>query len=207
MREALRKLSESTTRGDPESPLRWTSKSVRQLSRELETAGFRICPQKVADLLHEMGYSLQANRKTLEGANHPDRDAQFCHIQAAVRAYQDAPHTCGVISVDTKKKELVGEFKNNGLQWRRKGEPVAVKVHDFVDPALGRVAPYGIYDLTRNTGWVNVGTDHDTPRVCGREYPVLVESDGPGLLPRGEPVDDYRRWRRQQQCALPIMEV
>ena len=91
VREALRKLSESTTRGDPESPLRWTSKSVRQLSRELETAGFRVCPQKVADLLHEMGYSLQANRKTLEGANHPDRDAQVCHIQAEVRAYQDAP--------------------------------------------------------------------------------------------------------------------
>ena len=107
-----------------------------------------------------MGYSLQSNRKTLEGASHPDRDAQFCHIQAEVRTYQDARQP--VISVDTKKKELVGEFKNNGQEWQRKGEPVAVKVHDFVDTELGRVAPYGIYDLTNNSGWVNVGTDHDT---------------------------------------------
>ena len=159
-REALEGLVESTTRGDPESPLKWTCKSVRELSRELKTLGFRVCPQKVADLLHDMGYSLQSNRKTLEGVNHPDRDAQFCHIQAKVRTYQDAGQP--VISVDTKKKELVGEFKNNGQEWRRKGEPVAVKVHDFVDPELGRVAPYGIYDLTNNSGWVNVGTDHDT---------------------------------------------
>ena len=160
VREALEGLVESTTRGDPESALKWTCKSVRELSRELKTLGYWVCPQKVADLLHDMGYSLQANRKTLEGASHPDRDVQFCHIQAEVRTYQDAGQP--VISVDTKKKELVGEFKNNGLQWRRKGEPVAVKVHDFVDMELGRVAPYGIYDLTNNTGWVNVGTDHDT---------------------------------------------
>ena len=160
VREALEGLVESTTRGDPESPLKWTCKSVRQLSGELKTLGFGVCPQKVADLLHDMDYSLQSNRKTLEGANHPDRDGQFCHIQAEVRTYQDAGQP--VISVDTKKKELVGEFKNNGREWQRKGEPVAVKVHDFVDPGLGRVAPYGVYDLTNNSGWVNVGTDHDT---------------------------------------------
>jgi len=160
VRKALEGLVESTTRGDPESPLKWTCKSVRQLSRELATLGFCVCPQKVADLLHDMGYSLQSNRKTLEGASHPDRDEQFCHIAAEVRTYQDGGQP--VISVDTKKKELVGEFKNNGQEWRRKGEPVAVKVHDFVDPGLGRVAPYGIYDLTNNSGWVNVGTDHDT---------------------------------------------
>ena len=160
VREALEGLVESTTRGDPESPLRWTSKSVRRLSDELKTAGFYVCPQKVADLLHEMGYSLQANRKVLEGASHADRDAQFLHIQATVQAYQAAEQP--VISVDTKKKELVGEFKNSGREWRRQGEPVAVNVYDFVDPELGRVAPYGVYDLTHNTGWVNVGTDHDT---------------------------------------------
>ena len=160
VREALESLVESTTRGDPESALKWTCKSVRQLSSELKTLGYWVCPQKVADLLHDMDYSLQANRKTLEGANHPDRDAQFCHIQAEVLTYQDVCQP--VISVDTKKKEMVGEFKNSGQEWRRKGEPVSVKVHDFVDPGLGRVAPYGIYDLTNNSGWVNVGTDHDT---------------------------------------------
>jgi len=160
LREALEALVESTTRGDPESPLRWTCKSVRQLSGELGRAGFRLCPQKVADLLHAMGYSLQSNRKRLEGATHPDRDAQFLHIQEAVSAYQKAGQP--VISVDTKKKELVGEFKNNGREWHPQGEPVAVKVHDFVDPTRGRAAPYGVYDLTRNAGWVSVGIDHDT---------------------------------------------
>jgi len=194
VREALEGLVESTTRGDPESPLKWTCKSVRQLSGELRTLGFRACPQKVADLLHDMDYSLQSNRKTLEGANHPDRDAQFCHIQAEVRTYQDARQP--VISVDTKKKELVGEFKNNGQEWQRKGEPVAVKVHDFVDTELGRVAPYGIYDLTNNSGWVNVGTDHDTAAFAvesircwwnqmGRAYypeatQLLITADGGG---------------------------
>lgn len=160
VRPALEGLIASTTRGDPESPLKWTCKSVRELSRELQTLGFRVCPQKVADILHELGYSLQANCKTLEGAMHPDRDRQFQHIHAEVCTYQDAGQP--VISVDTKKKELVGEFKNAGAEWCRKGEPVAVNVHDFMDQELGRVAPYGIYDLTQNSGWVNVGTDHDT---------------------------------------------
>jgi hypothetical protein len=194
VRDALNGLVESTTRGDPESPLKWTCKSVRILSCELKTLGFRICPQKVADLLHDMGYSLQSNRKTLEGANHPDRDAQFHHIQAEVRTYQDTGQP--VISVDTKKKELVGEFKNNGAQWSHKGEPVEVKVHDFLDPELGRVAPYGIYDLTNNSGWVNVGTDHDTAafavesircwwnqmgRACYPEVTqLLITADGGG---------------------------
>jgi len=192
--DALKGLVESTTRGDPESPLRWTCKSVRQLSRELQNAGFRVCPQKVGDLLHEMGYSLQANRKVLEGTDHPDRDAQFQHIQASVCEYQAAGQP--VISVDTKKKELVGDFKNNGQEWQPQGAPVDVKVHDFVDPELGRVAPYGVYDLTRNTGWVNVGTDHDTAQFAAESirrwwnqmghscYPdatqLLITADGGG---------------------------
>lgn len=159
-RDALKKLLDSSTCGDPESALTWTNKSVRKLSSELRDAGICICPQKVADLLHDMGYSLQTNRKMMEGSDHPDRDAQFHHIQDTVGEYQDAGQP--VISVDTKKKELVGEFKNNGEQWRKSGDPVKVKVYDFVDKELGRVSPYGIYDLTQNSGWVNVGTDHDT---------------------------------------------
>ena len=208
VRKALEELLESTTRGDPESPLRWTTKSVRQLSRELEPLGFRVCPRKVADLLHDMGYSLQANRKSLEGANHPDRDAQFRHIQVEVRTYQEEGQP--VISVDTKKKELVGEFANKGREWQRKGEPVTVKVHDFVEAELGRVAPYGVYDLTQGTGWVNVGTDHDTAEFAAESirrwwtqmghtcYPeamrLLITADG-----GGSNGSRSRLWKRELQ--------
>ena len=190
----LEKLVEPTTRGDPESSLRWTCKSVRTLSGELARMGHKVSYPVVAELLHEMGYSLQANRKTKEGGSHPDRNAQFEHINGKVEHYIHVRQP--VISVDTKKKELVGDFKNNGQDWRPRGEPKKVRVHDFVIPALGRAAPYGIYDLAQNTGWVSVGVDHDTAsfavetvrrwwHAMGKEiYPqakrLLITADGGG---------------------------
>lgn len=160
VKTALERLVEPTTRGHPESPLRWTCKSVRHLSTELSQQGHPLCPQKVADLLHELGYSLQANRKLLEGTSHPDRDAQFRHLQAVVE--QALADGVPVISVDAKKKELVGPFRNGGREWEPVGEPTPVNVYDFVDPSLGRAAPYGVYDIAQNAGWVSVGMDHDT---------------------------------------------
>jgi hypothetical protein len=159
--EALETLVDPVTRGDPESPLRWTSKSTRKLAAELSTQGFAVSPQKVGQLLSASGYSLQATQKTLEGSSHPDRNEQFEFINDRVDAFhgRGAP----VISVDTKKKELVGAFQNPGREWQPSGEPVPVRVHDFIDDVLGKVIPYGVYDLARNTGWVSVGTDHDTP--------------------------------------------
>ena len=156
----LEKLVEPVTRGDPESPLRWTCKSVRKLAEELQKGGHAVSHRVVADLLTELGYSLQANRKTVEGGQNPDRNAQFEHINTAVQAQLNAKQP--VISVDTKKKELVGDFKNGGRERRPKGQPEAVRVHDFLLPELGRVAPYGVYDLAQNAGWVSVGIDHDT---------------------------------------------
>jgi hypothetical protein len=164
--EALERLVDPVTRGDPESPLRWTSKSTRRLADELGEQGFKCSPQTVGSLLHGSGYSLQSTRKTIEGASHPDRNAQFEYINSLVDEFQarGAP----VISVDTKKKELVGEFQNAGREWHPAGQPVPVRVHDFIDDALGKVIPYGVYDVTKNTGWVNVGTDHDTPEFAVR---------------------------------------
>jgi transposase len=156
----LERLVDPVTRGDPESPLRWTCKSVRKLSEELNRLGHQTSHRMVAELLHELGYSLQANRKTLEGSSHADRDEQFQHINQQV--IQLLAQHQPVISVDTKKKELVGDFKNNGAELRPKGDPVKVRVHDFVIPELGRAAPYGVYDLANNAGWVSVGVDHDT---------------------------------------------
>ncbi len=160
VREALLALVEPDVRGDPMSPLRWTTKSTRKLAEELTRQGHRISADTVGDLLREEGFSLQSNAKTLEGKQHPDRDAQFHYLNEQARDHQD----CGapVISVDTKKKELVGPFKNNGREWEPRGEPVRVDTHDFPDRELGRAVPYGIYDVAANTGWVNVGTDHDT---------------------------------------------
>lgn len=160
LREALNRLVDPVTRGDPESPLRWTSKGTTKLAVELTKAGHPVGQRTVCDLLAMEGYSLQSVRKTREGAQHPDRDAQFHHLNArAQAAIQDGQP---VISVDTKKKELVGDFKNGGQEWQKKGAPVPVRVHDFIDPALGKAAPYGIYDLAANQGWVSVGIDHDT---------------------------------------------
>ena len=160
LKKDLESLLEPVTRGDPESPLLWTCKSVRKLSQELNRMGHKTSHNLVAELLKEMGYSLQANKKTLEGTSHPDRNAQFEHINQKVKEYQASE--VPVISVDTKKKELVGEFKNSGRELRPKGEPEKVRVHDFMIPELGKASPYGVYDLTHNVGWVNVGIDHDT---------------------------------------------
>lgn len=156
----LESLVEPTTLGDPESPLRWTCKSTRKLAHALQAKGYKIGRQKVAHLLNDLGYSLQGNRKTKEGGTNPDRDAQFKFIYDKVNGFQMRSQP--VISVDTKKKESVGEYKNNGKEWRPKGEPELVKVYDFVDKKLGKVSPYGIYDQTANVGWVSVGVDHDT---------------------------------------------
>ena len=160
LKEDLESLLESATRGDPESPLLWTSKSVRKLSVELNQMGHKASHNLVAELLRDMGYSLQANQKTLEGSSHPDRNAQFEFINNKVKEYQANQQP--VISVDTKKKELVGDFKNGGRELRPKGDPQKVRVHDFLIPELGRAAPYGVYDIKDNMAWVNVGIDHDT---------------------------------------------
>jgi transposase len=158
--EKLEALVDPVTRGDPRSPLRWTCKSTRQLSQELGRKGYSISNVTVADLLHRLDYSLQANAKTLEGASHPDRDAQFQYINGRVKEFLRRRQP--VISVDTKKKELVGQFKNVGKEWQPKGEPEQVEIHDFASPEFPKVIPYGVYDIGKNMGWVNVGTDHDT---------------------------------------------
>jgi len=162
LREDLDRLVEPATRGDPESPLRWTCKSVRKLAEELRREGHAVSYQTVAELLHEMDYSLQANQKTLEGSQHADRNQQFEYINRKARRYLKRGEP--VISVDTKKKELVGDFKNPGREWQPQGQPEQVRVHDFEirQPDKGKVAPYGVYDLGRNVGWVSVGVDHDT---------------------------------------------
>jgi transposase len=156
----LNALVEPAARGDPMSPLRWTSKSLRKLAAELRELGHKISHTLVGELLKRLGFSLQANRKTREGDSHPDRDAQFCYINAQVAAAlaENEP----VISVDTKKKELVGDFKNGGRELRPKGQPEPVRVHDFVIPELGKAVPYGVYDIAANAGWVNLGINHDT---------------------------------------------
>jgi hypothetical protein len=192
--KALDVLIDPMTRGDPESPLRWTCKSTRKLAQELSAQGHVVGATKVRELLSSAGYSLQANRKTLEGAQHPDRNAQFEQINREVKAFQSNAQP--VISVDTKKKELIGDFKSVGEEWQRRGEPVPVQVHDFLDAELGKAIPYGVYDLLRNEGWVNVGVDHDTAefavesirrwwkRMGKKAYPeatdLLVTADGGG---------------------------
>jgi hypothetical protein len=187
-------LVEPTASGDPDSPLRWTSKSVRHLADELQALGHTISYRLVADLLHAAGYRLQANRKTREGPQHPDRDAQFRYLNEQVRRFQRQHRP--TISADTKKKELVGDFKNAGREWRPPGSPADVRVHDFLIPQQGKAIPYGIYDLARNEGWVSVGIDHDTAsfavqtmrrwwKVMGRAaYPdtsaLLITADAGG---------------------------
>jgi Rhodopirellula transposase DDE domain len=157
---ALDRLVDPDTRGDPESPLRWTCKSTRQLAQALTQAGHPVSADTVGRLLRQQGYTLQRTAKTLEGRQHPDRDAQFRYIsqQAAAQLAAGQP----VVSVDAKKKELVGGFANGGAEWQPSGQPERVNVHDFLDPALGKAIPYGVYDLGANTGWVSVGCDHET---------------------------------------------
>jgi transposase len=156
----LEALLEPATRGDPESVLRWTCKSTKQLANELNKKGYRISDRKICDLLSDLGYSLQANRKTNEGKNHPDRDAQFLYIYKKVKNFQRAKQP--VISVDTKKKELVGNYKNQGKEWNPKLKPIDVDTYDFPDPNMPKAAPYGVYDITKNEGWVSVGISSDT---------------------------------------------
>ena len=178
---ALERQLDPVTRGDPEGPLRWTCSSAARLAERLSAGGHPVSERTVNRLLHELGYSLQANRKTLEGRRHPDRDAQFRRIDRRVRAFQRLGQP--VVSVDTKKKELVGPYKNGGREWRPKGRPEEVKVHDFIDRDLGKAIPYGVYDLTANAGWVSVGVDHDTAEFA---------------------VETLRRWwRRMGRCAYP----
>lgn len=187
LKDALDALIDPVTRGDPESPLRWTSKSTRKLAKELTTQGHPITSKTVAVILKEMGYSLQGLSKTREGTQHPDRDAQFKYINRRTKEFQanDEP----VISVDTKKKELIGDFKNGGVEWQPKGAPERVRVHDFIDKELGKAIPYGVYDVERNEGWVNVGVTHDTAefavesiRRWWREMGKLVYPNATRLL-------------------------
>jgi len=191
---ALLALVEPTRRGDPESSLCWTTLSTRRLAAELTAAGHQIGADTVARLLREQGFSLQANAKTLEGGQHPDRDAQFSYLNDQAGQHLGAGDP--VISVDTKKKELVGQYKNAGTEWRPTGDPEQVKVHDFIDPTLGKANPYGVYDLAADAGWVSVGTDHDTAAfavetirrwwncVGAASYPnasrLLITADGGG---------------------------
>jgi hypothetical protein len=191
---ALEELVGPATRGDPESVLRWTNKSTTKLADELSERGFAVSPGTVAKLLHRSGYRLQANAKVAEGRQHPDRDAQFEYVNATAAQFLAAGDP--VISVDTKKRELVGNFKNAGQEWQPTGQPVQVRVHDFPGDAVGVALPYGVYDIGANTGWVNVGTDHDTAvfavesirrwwrHVGADAYPkakrLLITADGGG---------------------------
>ena len=159
--ESLESMIDPSTRGDPESPLRWTSKSVRKLSEQLKKEGYQISHQTVATILYELDYSLQANRKTSEGKkSHPDRDKPFHHINGKIKSF--LRRRLPVISVDTKKKELVGKYKNDGHEWEAKGCPIEVLSHDFPDPKVPKAVPYGVYDIGKNMGWVNVGMSADT---------------------------------------------
>jgi len=180
--EALEALIEPTTRGDPESPLRWTCKSTYRLAEELTRQDHPIGPRTVAKLLHESGYSLQANRKTREGNQHPDRNAQFEYINEQVQLFQRRRKP--TISVDTKKKELVGDFANGGREWRPQGKPEEVRVHDFKDKELGKAIPYGVYDMIHDEGWVSVGIDHDTAEFAAQSIRRWWEAMGTGRFPR-----------------------
>jgi len=191
---ALEQLIDPVTRGDPMSPLRWTCKSTRRLAEELTRRHHPVSAPTVAVLLRQAGYSLQGNAKTREGASHPDRDAQFRHIHDTVRRFLDRNEPA--ISVDTKKKELVGDFKNAGREWHPQGEPEEVRVHDFLDKTQGKAIPYGVYDILNNQGWVSVGIDHDTAQFAAhsirrwwremgrRRFPrasqLLITADGGG---------------------------
>jgi len=194
LKPSLDAIVEPTAKGDPMSPLRWTTHSTRRLANQLRESGLRVSKTQVGQLLHEMGYHLSGNRKSLEGGTNPDRNAQFEIINAQATMF--LKQGCPVISVDAKKKELIGNYRQNGRVWRPKGEPELVKVYDFIDKELGKATPYGIYDLQKNLGWVNVGIDHDTAEFAvesirrwwiylGKElYPnakdIFITADGGG---------------------------
>ena len=180
--DALDSLIDPMTRGDPMSPLRWTCKSTRRLAEALCQQGHSICARTVAALLIEMGYSLQANRKTREGGKHRDRNAQFEHINGQVQRLQKRGQP--VVSVDTKKKELLGDFKNPGQEWQPEGQPEEVRVYDFKDPDNGKAIPYGVYDMTHNQGWVSVGIDHDTAQFAARSIGRWWQRMGQQRFPR-----------------------
>jgi Rhodopirellula transposase DDE domain len=182
LQTALLALVEASTRGDPQSPLCWTSKSTRKLAEELAAQGHAVSHQTVAVLLSDWGYSLQANRKTKEGSDHPDRDAQFEYIAEQVRTFQAAGQP--VISVDAKKKELIGDFRNPGREWHRRGHPEEVRTKDFRDKQLGKVIPEGVYDLSRNEGWVSVGVDHDTAEFAVASIRRWWQEMGSSVYPR-----------------------
>jgi hypothetical protein len=209
-------LVEPAAGGDPMSPLRWTCKSTRRLAEELHRQGHTVSQRTICGLLSEMHYSLQSTRKTREGGQHEDRDAQFGHIAQTVADFQRAGDP--VISVDTKKKEPVGDFKNAGQEWQPKGVPEEVREHDFVDPALGKVAPYGIYDLTANTGWVSVGIDHDTAEFAVESIRRWWREMGSELYPQAHRLlitadcggsNGYRvrLWRRELQKLADELQL
>jgi len=203
--EDLERLVDPDSRGDPGQPLRWTAKSVRKLAGALRDAGHRVSHETVARLLRSLGYSLQANAKTREGAEHPDRDEQFRHISRAASQAIEAGQP--VISVDTKKKELIGDFKAVGAELRPQGSPIPVRVHDFKDTELGKAIPYGVYDLASDSGWVSVGVDHDTRRLRGRVDPLVVGAPRASALPARHDADDHRRLRSRDRAAgrgLPL---
>src|ERR1700756_4721567 len=207
---ALKPLVEPATRGDPMQPLLWATRSLRNLVTELAKEGHKVCPTVVSELLRGMGYSLQANNKTREGGQHIDRDAQFQYINTQATTFLAANEP--VISVDTKKKELVGNFKNNGREWRRQGRPELVNIHDFIDPKLSRAVPYGVYDITNNVGWVSAtspGTANSARRhgprhrqLRGQCDPPMVADDGEEASSDSQAPDDHgRRLRRAAPSA------
>jgi hypothetical protein len=207
--EALERLIEPATRGDPMSPLRWTCKSTAKLAEELTRQNHPVTDRTVAMLLKQRGYSLQANRKMREGSSHPDRNAQFEYINRQVIAFQKRQQP--VISVDTKKKELVGEFKNPGQEWQPKGQPEEVNVHDFPDKKMGKAIPYGVYDLACNEGWVSVGIDHDTAEFACASIQRWWNEMGSARFPRatkllitadggGSNSSRNRLWKKSLQC-------
>jgi hypothetical protein len=214
--EALERLIEPATRGDPMSPLRWTCKSTAKLAEELTRQNHPVSDRTVALLLKQSGYSLQANRKTREGSSHPDRNAQFEYINRRVSAFHRRRQP--VISVDTKKKELVGEFKNPGEEWHPQGRPETVNVHDFPDPKLGKAIPYGVYDLACNEGWVSVGIDHDTAEFACASIQRWWNEMGSARFPRatellitadggGSNSSRNRLWKKSLQSLADELDI
>src|SRR5271169_2380854 len=199
----LRQLLEPATMGDPMRPLRWVSKSHEKLATALREKGHKVSASSLPKLLEQLEYRRHVNRKTKDGSNHPDRDAQFEHIDAKAREFQAADQP--VISVDTKKKELLGEFKNAGSDYGPKGKPIEVDAHDFENKELGKVVPYGVYDVGANSGYVSLGVDHDTA-VRGQRRPSLARQDGPRALPGHAQDDGHGRLWRFKRSASPTLE-